>query len=314
MNTFIRDAEFLQTFIDAVPSLLFVVDCDVRIIHVNHAASRAIGPQRDLVFMKRGGDILRCMYALQTPEGCGHGSNCPDCAIRNSVDKAFNGESVFREPVAMRVKSREQINDVYFNITATPLTYKDTSLVVLVLDDVTGQKKVEKALSRANQLLELQATTDPLTGIYNQRTFEEVLMKEISRSRRHHIPLSLVMFDIDHFTVINDTCGQDVGDMVLQQLAAHIANSLRKHDYFVRWGGGEFMILLTHNTLATAVHFTEIIRSEVEALKIEGCQGVTCSFGVTQMEEGDDIFSLTKRVDDALYNAKAAGRNRVETL
>lgn len=445
MDGCISDSEFLQTFIDAVPSLLFVVDRDVRVIHVNHAAARTIGPEKDLVLMKRGGDILHCIYALETPAGCGHGSKCPDCIIRNSVGKAFDGQAVFREPAAMRIKRREDFDDVYFSVTATPLTYKGITMVLLVLDDITGQKKVEKALSdsedrlrnimsvmgegvlaldaegslsfmnseaerllgwkeaeltgknfhyaahnrradgsyypaeeceirksirsgkpyhteedvlirkdgtmfpvsfacnpirdgedivgsvaafhditkikeayaalsRANELLEHQATTDPLTGISNRLKFEEILMKEISRSRRHKIPLCLVMFDIDHFKVINDTCGHHIGDMVLQELTAHIANSVRKHDYFVRWGGEEFMILLTHNTLETALHFTEIIRSEVEALRLSGSQRVTCSFGVTQMQEGDDIFSLTKRTDDALYKAKAAGRNRVESL
>lgn len=445
MDGCISDSEFLQTFIDAVPSLLFVVDRDVRVIHVNRAAARTIGPEKDLILMKSGGDILHCIYAPETPEGCGHGPKCPDCVIRNSVSKAFDGQAVFRRPAVIRVKSRENFDDVYFNVTATPLTYKGIAMVLLVLDDVTGQKKVEKALSdsedrlrnimsvmgegvlaldaegsvtfmnseaerllgwkeseligrnfhmhahymradgsdhpaeecevlksmscgkpyhteedvlirkdgtmfpvsfacnpirdgedivgsvaafhditkikeayaalsRANELLEHQATTDPLTGISNRLKFEEVLMKEISRARRHQIPLALVMFDIDHFKVVNDTCGHHIGDMVLQQLTAHIANSLRKHDYFVRWGGEEFMILLTHNTRATAMHFTEIIRAEVEALRIPGSPGITCSFGVTQMTEGDDTFSLTKRVDNALYNAKAAGRNRVEAL
>lgn len=445
MAALINDPEFLQSFIDAVPSLLFVVDRDVRVIHVNQAAARTIGPDRDMILLKRGGDILHCINALETPEGCGHGSKCPDCVIRNSVGRASDGEAVLRRPVAMHLRQKEQIEDVYFDVTATPLTYKGTTLVLLVLDDVTGQKKVEKALidsdnrlrnimsvmgegvlvldevgrltsmnpeaerllgwkeselagrnfhqlvhslkadgsihpeedcevlksircgrpyfveedvlirkdgtmlsvsfacnpirdnenitgsvaafhditkikqayealSRANQLLERQATTDPLTGIYNRLKFDEVLMKEISRARRHGIPLALVMFDIDHFKVINDTCGHHIGDMVLQQLTANVTRNVRKHDYFARWGGEEFMILLTHNTAETALHFTEMLRSEVEALRIRGSQRITCSFGVTQMNEGDDIFSLTKRADDALYKAKSAGRNRVETL
>lgn len=154
--------------------------------------------------------------------------------------------------------------------------------------------------------------TDPLTGIYNRLKIDEMLMKEISRSRRHGIPLSLVMFDIDHFKTINDTFGHHIGDTVLQQLTAHIAKHVRKHDYFARWGGEEFMILLTHNTLETAVCFAEHLRAEIEALRIRGLQRITCSFGVAELTNGDDIFSLTKRTDEALYRAKASGRNRVE--
>jgi diguanylate cyclase (GGDEF)-like protein len=154
--------------------------------------------------------------------------------------------------------------------------------------------------------------TDPLTGIYNRLKFDEMLMKEISRSKRHKIPLSLVMFDIDHFKTINDTCGHHIGDAVLQQLTAHISKHVRKHDYFARWGGEEFMILLTHNALETAARFAEHLRAEVEALRIRGLQRITSSFGVAQLNDGDDIFSLTKRTDEALYKAKASGRNRVE--
>jgi diguanylate cyclase (GGDEF)-like protein len=197
-------------------------------------------------------------------------------------------------------------------VTATAFSHENYTFSLLALDDITAQKKTEEALSKANQLLEQQAMTDPLTGIYNRLKIDEMLMKEISRSRRHKIPLSLVMFDIDHFKTINDTFGHHIGDTVLQQLATHIAKHVRKHDYFARWGGEEFMILLTHNTLDTAVDFAENLRAEIEALRIRGLQRITCSFGVAELMDGDDIFSLTKRTDDALYKAKASGRNRVE--
>ena len=445
VNDIIYDSEFLQTFIDAVPSLLFVVDSDVRVIHLNQTALEATGSQRGKVLMQRGGDILHCVHSLETVNGCGYGSQCPQCALRNAVGKASCGNEVHRMPVAMKVMASEKTENVYFNVTATPLSYKGSVMVLLVLDDVTEQKKVEKALidsderlrnimavmgegvfvldekgfltfmnpeaerllgwkaselqgrhfhpiihsrrrdgshrgddecsllktirtgepyyvaedvlmrkdgvifpvsfacnpiregdritgavaafhditkirdahealKRANQLLARQATTDPLTGIYNRLKFDEVLMKEISRSRRHEIPLSLVMFDIDHFKAINDTCGHHIGDAVLQELSAYVLKHVRKHDYFARWGGEEFMILLTHSTVDTAWHFAEGLRAGIESLRMRGTLWVTCSFGVAQMNRTDDIFSLAKRADDALYKAKSAGRNTVEVL
>jgi diguanylate cyclase (GGDEF)-like protein len=314
MKDFIKESGFLQNFIDAVPSLLFIVDRDVRILHVNRAASRVVGPDKEIVLMKKGGDILHCIYAQETPEGCGHGQLCGDCVIRNSVNKAYNGESVNGETASMELSMDGNLSDVYFNVATTPFSYRDNRFVLLVLDDVTMQKKTFEALNRANELLERQAMTDPLTGIINRMKFDEMLMKEISRSKRHKIPLSLVMFDIDHFKIINDTFGHHIGDAVLQQLATHISTHVRKHDYFARWGGEEFMILLTHNTRETAAQFTETLRSAIEELRIRGHQRITCSFGVTQLNDDDDVFSIAKRADEAMYKAKAAGRNRVVTL
>ena len=314
MDEFIRESGFLQSFIDAVPSLLFIVDRDVRVLHVNRAASKVAGSEKEIILMRRGGDILHCINAQETPEGCGHGQLCSDCVIRNSVNTAFSGEPIYGETAAMELNRDGNTNDVYFNVAATPFTYKNNRFVLLVLDDITKQKKAYEALDRANQLLERQATTDPLTGIINRLKFDEMLMKEISRSKRHKVPLSLVMFDIDHFKIINDTFGHHIGDSVLQQLTTHIGKHMRKHDYFARWGGEEFMILLTHNTRETATQFTETLRSEIEELRIRGQQRVTCSFGVTQLNDEDDVFSIAKRADEALYKAKAAGRNCVVTF
>jgi hypothetical protein len=261
MENFIRESDFLQSVIDAVPSLLFIVDRDVRILHVNRAASRVVGPEKEIILMKRGGDILHCIYAQETPEGCGHGQRCADCVIRNSVYRAFDGEAVYGETAEMKLSHDGNISNACFSVTTTPFTYKNNRLVFMVLDDITKIRETYEELNRAYQLLERQATTDPLTGIINRLKFDEMLTKEINRSKRHKISLSLVMFDIDYFKIINDTFGHHIGDAVLQQLASHIAAKMRQHDYFARWGGDEFMILLTHSTLETAVQFTENLRA-----------------------------------------------------
>jgi diguanylate cyclase (GGDEF)-like protein/PAS domain S-box-containing protein len=201
------------------------------------------------------------------------------------------------------------------SVIATPVIENNKVIAaVTALRDISDIKEAQDALNRANQLLELQATTDSLTGIFNRLKFDEMLIKELSRSKRYNIPLSLVMFDIDHFKDINDTFGHHMGDTVLKRLTSQISNKMRKHDYFARWGGEEFMILLTHTTLEPAVQFAEHCRVQTEEMKIGGLEGLTCSFGVTQLKADDDLFSFPKRVDAALYRAKSGGRNRVEAL
>jgi diguanylate cyclase (GGDEF)-like protein len=311
MTDFVRDSNFLQKLIDSVPAMLFIVDHDVKIIHFNRAAAQVVGSEK--VLMKKGGEILDCINAGDIPEGCGRSPHCAECVIRNSVNKSFAGQAVYGELAEMKLSHGGRIDDVFFKVTATSFSHENDTFALLVLDDITAQKKTEEALSKANQLLEQQAMTDPLTGIYNRLKFDEMLMKEISRSKRHKIPVSLVMFDIDHFKMINDTWGHHIGDAVLQQLTAHISKHVRKHDYFARWGGEEFMILLTHSALEAAAHFAEHLRAEIETLRIRGLQRITCSFGVAQLKDEDDLFSITKQTDEALYKAKAAGRNRVET-
>ncbi|MGO9611456.1 MAG: diguanylate cyclase [Dissulfurispiraceae bacterium] len=312
MKDFLRDSIFLQKMIDAVPAMLFIVDRDVTIIHLNRAASQAVGSTNEKVLMKRGGEVLHCIYSYETPEGCGRSQHCPECVIRNSVNKAFEGQTVYDETAEMKLSHDGHVDDVFFSVAATLFNYKKNTFALVVLYDITRQKKTEEALSSANRLLEQQAMTDPLTGIYNRVKFDETLMKEISRSKRHEIPLSLVMFDVDNFKMINDTSGHHVGDAVLQELAAHISKRIRQDDYFARWGGDEFMILLTHNLLETAARFAEHLRADIERLRLGGLQRITCSFGVAQLRDEDDIFSLTKRTDEALYKAKASGRNHVE--
>jgi len=164
------------------------------------------------------------------------------------------------------------------------------------------------------KMVKEEASTDSLTGLYNRRYLFETAKEVAQKAIAHHSPVSVFIFDIDHFKDINDTFGHHMGDTVLKRLTSQISNKMRKHDYFARWGGEEFMILLTHTTLEPAVQFAEHCRVQTEEMKIGGLEGLTCSFGVTQLKADDDLFSFPKRVDAALYRAKSGGRNRVEAL
>jgi two-component system cell cycle response regulator len=158
---------------------------------------------------------------------------------------------------------------------------------------------------------------DGLTGIHNKRYFLDFLDRELASAHRHKHPLTLVMLDIDHFKQLNDERGHLCGDAVLKQLAARIRPRIRREDLFARYGGEEFAAILTITGLKGGVRFAESIRQMVarRPFSFEGLQlPVTVSLGVTTMDNEPQIDSQTliHRADQLLYEAKRAGRNRVE--
>jgi len=172
---------------------------------------------------------------------------------------------------------------------------------------------------RADFTAKLLASTDPLTGAYNRRTFLELMEKELSRARRFDTPLSLVMLDLDHFKRVNDTHGHLVGDRVLQRFADLVRAELRKEDVLFRYGGEEFCVLVPDVAGPGAVTLADRIRTSVERqpLLIDGKEiPVTTSAGVAaRIEEGpEDVDRLVNRADEALYIAKRRGRNRVASV
>ena len=166
---------------------------------------------------------------------------------------------------------------------------------------------------QTEERLKQLATTDALTGICNRRHFDEVLASEINRAARFSSPLSLILFDIDHFKRVNDTFGHQAGDRVLTQLAVSVGYSLRTVDLFARWGGEEFVVLLPGSDLDAGRLLAEKLRMALEKQPFSDVGQVTCSFGVAEYAPGDNADALIKKVDRCLYHAKASGRNRVET-
>ncbi len=179
---------------------------------------------------------------------------------------------------------------------------------VISLTDVTELKE-------KSNLLEYQASHDSLTGLNNRNKFKELFGKEIRRGIRYKNDLSLVLFDLDLFKNINDTHGHQIGDEVLKDIAQIVLANVREHDTVVRWGGEEFLILLPETDLEGAKNVAEKIREAIENKKISSLDlSVTASFGVSvlKLEDGEDSFIA--RVDDALYEAKNQGRNKVITM
>jgi diguanylate cyclase (GGDEF)-like protein/PAS domain S-box-containing protein len=213
----------------------------------------------------------------------------------------------------VRVCKDGRLVDISATISPISDTHGKIVGVSKIARDITERIKATEELKRLNEILVRQATSDPLTGIANRTKFNEVLEIEMARSRRFALPLSLIMIDIDRFKTINDTYGHNAGDNVLREFASRVSKSIRKNDLFTRWGGEEFMILVTNVTRSGTVIFAEKLRLEIETFDFSPFGRITCSFGVTEFEKNDTIDSFIKKVDIALYRAKSAGRNRVES-
>lgn len=164
------------------------------------------------------------------------------------------------------------------------------------------------------QLALRAAFLDPLTALHNRAALDETLPREIELARRHDLPLTMVLVDLDHFKRINDNYGHAGGDCALRVTAGQMQQVLRSTDHIFRYGGEEFVILLTATDAEGAAVVTERIRGAIEAERCQ-CDGydipVTASIGYALLEDSDSKHTLFDKADKALYRAKEEGRNRV---
>jgi diguanylate cyclase (GGDEF)-like protein/hemerythrin-like metal-binding protein len=167
-------------------------------------------------------------------------------------------------------------------------------------------------LQRAMDQLEQAASTDRLTGAWNRRRFEEAVLPEIALAHRRREPLSLLMFDLDHFKRVNDTYGHGMGDLVLVGTVQCIREQLRASDALVRWGGEEFLVMAPATRLEGAMGLAEKLRAALAARVFPGAGHVTMSLGVAEYMLGEGLREWIDRADQALYQAKAGGRNQVQ--
>lgn len=161
-----------------------------------------------------------------------------------------------------------------------------------------------------------QALKDPLTGINNRASMDSYLKHQTLVAHRHKNPLSLIMLDVDLFKSINDTFGHVVGDAVLRAIADEIVKCTRDSDVVFRYGGEEFVVILTNTAGIGAYFLAERIRQSIAALEIEALAGhtsITVSAGVAQYRQGGAATDLLSRADEMLYTAKKQGRNRVHS-
>ncbi len=194
-----------------------------------------------------------------------------------------------------------------------------------IVRDITERKYDERALEAAN--LELQTAllreqqlsrTDPLTGVNNRRHLYELAEHEIQVAERYQRPLSVIMFDIDHFKQVNDNYGHKVGDQILKIVTDVSCAELRSADVIGRYGGEEFIVLLPMTNAQQALPLAERIRTNISSLNIPTFQGkvnITLSIGVVELQPAppaETVEEVFRRADEAMYAAKQAGRNRTE--
>lgn len=182
-----------------------------------------------------------------------------------------------------------------------------------------AMKKHRDELRTAKEHYQQLSNTDPLTSLYNRRFCTEILEAELQRARRLGAELSLLLVDIDHFKRVNDRYGHQAGDRVLVAVTEGLRRALRSYDVASRYGGEEFLVILPGTGCLAAEEVAERLRESVAFLRFPSPMErlrVTVSIGVTSfpVAEHDESTALFQRADDALFLAKANGRNRVETL
>jgi diguanylate cyclase (GGDEF)-like protein/PAS domain S-box-containing protein len=279
---------------------VFLVDSHGKIVFANPEAMRLIGYRFDEI---EGALIHEILYkqqlngTLYKPEENPLFNAITSGNDYNDEDGVFTCKSGFLMPISLVCRA----------------VYKDNILdgAVIAFRDITVQKKHLQTLEAINELLEKQATTDALTGIFNRMKFNKSFTNEIQRAQRYNTPLSLIIFDIDHFKQVNDTYGHLAGDSVLKNLVRLVASNLREIDIFARWGGEEFVIQTPETSLDGAIKLAEKLRSKIENHDFTEPEKITTSFGVTTLKKGDNTISFINRADEALFRAKEGGRNQV---
>lgn len=157
------------------------------------------------------------------------------------------------------------------------------------------------------------AYRDPLTGINNRAAMDKLLPREVRLAKRHDQRLAMMIMDLDGFKGINDSCGHDTGDRVLQSVANVIMTSLRDTDMLFRYGGDEFVAALPHTDIQGAIDVADRVLHSVEQLSVDDCPEYTSigmSIGLSMLHAGDDYKRFFKRVDQAMYRSKKAGKHR----
>lgn len=189
------------------------------------------------------------------------------------------------------------------------VTKRDSNGMPLLLQgivfDITESKKVEEQLRFLSE-------RDPLTNVYNRRSFFTKLDDVIKDQHINELPFSLIMFDIDHFKKINDTHGHLIGDDTLRRLMHLIIEDKRSNDLVYRYGGEEFFVLLANTKLDGAIQLAKRLHKLISELKIPKVGHITVSMGVVEYGKDESVDDVIKRVDDLMYDAKEAGRNQIK--
>lgn len=229
---------------------------------------------------------------------------------RKLVERVFKGESIDELEC---VDYRKDGTSFHVRQSAFPVFETDGRITKGICStlDISARVLAENQTKELAAKMEQLANTDGLTGLRNRRSFFEISDLELKKSHRYLKPMSVVIFDVDHFKMFNDTYGHQAGDDVLRQVATVAADVSRDSDVPARYGGEEFVVLLTETGLDSAMIAAERLRSAIES-RVKADRKVTASFGVASLSpEIRGVDQLIQLADEALYASKAAGRNCV---
>ena len=279
------------TLFESLHEPVVLLNGENRIEHMNHAAAVLMG----------GANVYGRPYYDQGP-----GKVFPWLSEEVSM---FVGSAMTEGGLEKEVFTAIGIRHLFIKMKRMLDVSEKFSGTVIILHDVTEQKAMEKKLRQ-------MATTDSLTGIYNRGWYLSLTSEEIKRSKRSGLPLSLILVDIDNFKRINDTYGHHVGDSVIKKACAVFQEQLREYDILGRLGGEEFGITMIDCDLQKAANIADRLRTVVSSSSMQISSAVlefTISLGVAEYRALDqNVGSVLRRADHALYEAKNNGRNCVK--
>lgn len=291
---------FQDSVLNAIPFPIYVADiATLRIVSVNKAMRAKTGAVV--------GDL--CHWAIYRQH-----SPCSFCRIGGLTQSGGN------TPSAVVCDHFNDRDNRWYQLHETSLIWFDGRAVLHSLAvDIGRLKDAQNELSEAYALLALKTAelervsiTDALTGLFNRRKLDQTLQDEVERAARYNEPVTVIILDIDHFKLINDTYGHQVGDHVLQAIADILRGKVRSVDIVGRWGGEEFLIVCPETSLEGAAFLAEMLRGLIEAFAFSMGIRNTASFGVAEFRQGETVNDFVVRADVALYRAKVGGRNKVE--
>ena len=310
----LRDSEyFVKGILDSLTAHIAVLDEKGVIMAVNEAwrkfAKENNSPQSTDYL---GINYLNiCQSAMLQGDSIADQVDLGIRAVLNGTRYQFTTEYPCDSPTHQR----------WFCMTVVP-QHRPRRGVIVIHEDITERKQGEQSLKSLNIALQTSlvrekelARTDQLTGIKNRRHLFECAEHEFEVAARYQKPLSVLMFDIDHFKKVNDAFGHAIGDQMLQALTAVTRNCLRTADVIGRYGGEEFIILMPMTKAEKAYVLAERIREDVSALSLvrpNGIVRITLSIGIVEIRPSESVEDVFRRADNAMYTAKQNGRNRTE--
>lgn len=245
-------------------------------------------------------------------------------------DSLPDNSIILNQPTSIYQKNKLLINAVtlvfivlVFLITSLLINIRQRDIIQKELNDFNQKldatvKKRTSELEQRNDDLQIisksmkkLAYTDSLTGLDNRRAAEKTISAYLKRYNITFSPFTLAIIDIDHFKVVNDTFGHQIGDQVLQEVAEIFTNSIRPSDRAYRWGGEEFLVALPETQQSEAIIMLNRLADNIRELRVHDVGTITISVGISEFIINDNFDSIVKRVDDALYNAKSNGRDKV---